>query len=323
MRTARVTRLMEIGLPHAALRCAPHDAQESFTSGWQHGSRPIIGVTCHASVGVAHGEEPTIPRPPQQIFAGDLSGSGFDPRLGAAVHAADAAACRRCLLARASGARRSPGAGAGRAQRRARGMELALGNRCGRRSADEFPQPAGSLSGAGARAGARVLLHLRPAGLPPRLARGSVGCGFQQERRLAHRLRDGVAVLERSERLCPSPQAAAATPVRRNRAAPLENRRDRPQSAAVPGLARAAGSAMAGTAGLLGRAEPAGDQSRGSRRQMRGREHSTVERKMPCRPARARSNFRESDPEIGACADRAGWRKIPSAAHARPERRRR
>src|SRR5262249_56381062 len=77
------------------------------------------------------------------------------------------------------------------------------------RSAEEFRLPAGALSRARVRARRGLLLRLRPAGVPARLARRSVGSGHEPQRNLARGLRDRLAALERAERLGTPPPARA------------------------------------------------------------------------------------------------------------------
>ena len=97
------------------------------------------------------------------------------------------------------------------------------------------------------------------------------GCGSQQESRLARRLRDRLGTVERAERFRAHPQAIAGAPLRRKRQAAAQDRGGRPPGAALPGVGRAPRHRLAAAAGLLGRAQSAGDQSRRPRRQMRQR----------------------------------------------------
>ena len=96
-----------------------------------------------------------------------------------------------------------------------------------------------------------------------------VGRRAKPPRGMAHRLRGGVAALERAERPRPDAAAFASTAMRADRRTALEDRRNRPPGAAVPRLARIPRHAVAGAAVVLGRAQPSGDQPRCARRQMR------------------------------------------------------
>ncbi len=192
-------------------------------------------------------------------------------RLCSSIRAADAAACDQFLLARASASRRPSGAGAGAKKRRARRLDLAAYRQSQKRIADDIPYAARALSRTRLFARRRFLLRVRAAGLPLRLACRSVAWRTKQECQLALRLRGRLAILERAERggAAASPPAGAA--LRGERRAAVENRRNRPPRAAVPGVGRAARDAVAQAPRLLGPAQPAGDQSRRPRRQMRCR----------------------------------------------------
>src|SRR5262249_51732127 len=146
---------------------------------------------------------------PDQGAARDFPGVGAHPCARAAVHPADAPACRRRLLARAPGPPRAPGARAGGEKRRAGGLDLAAREGRAARSAEELPLPAGALSRARVRARPGLLLRLRPAGVPARLARRSVGRGHEPQRDPARSLRDRLAVLERPQRPGTAAQAPA------------------------------------------------------------------------------------------------------------------
>src|SRR6202051_3766120 len=217
------------------------------------------------------GTQSPIGRAPQQSIAADLSAARTAARPQPSVRAAAAAAGDRFLLARPSAPRRSPGAGAGRQERGARQLDLAPRREAQERFAGYVPDPAGALSRNPIFPRARFLLRLRSTGFPFRLACRSVGQRPEQERHLALRLRDRLAVLERSERRSAAAAPPAGAALRRRWRALMEIRRDRPPRAAVPGVERASRHAVAGAARFLGLAEPAGDQSRRSRGQMRQR----------------------------------------------------
>src|ERR1700734_800565 len=139
------------------------------------------------------------------------------------------------------------------------------------RFAGDVPDTTGALSRSQICAGAGFLLRLRSAGFPFRLACRSVGERPEQKCHLALRLRDRLAILERTERRSAAfaPPAGAALCAKRR--ALMEIRRDRPQNAVVPGMERASRNAVAGAARFLGLAEPASDQSRCSRGEVRKR----------------------------------------------------
>jgi hypothetical protein len=101
----------------------------------------------------------------------------------------------------------------------------------------ELPGSAGALSGAPLFARSRLLLHLRPAGLPVRLACGPVGLWREPECRLASRLRGRLELVDGAKRSCARPQAPAATALRGNRREAMEDRRGRPPRPAIPGVA--------------------------------------------------------------------------------------
>src|SRR5580704_7479420 len=139
------------------------------------------------------------------------------------------------------------------------------------RLAGDVPDTTGALSRSQICARSRLLLRLWSAGFPFRLACRSVGRRTEQERHLALRLRDRLAILERTERRSAAAAPPAGAALRRRRRALMEIRRDRPQDAVIPGVERASRYAVAGVARFLGLAEPAGDQPRRSRGQMRQR----------------------------------------------------
>src|SRR5262245_20153284 len=220
-----------------------HPRNEAFTSGWHH--------FWHENVGDAGAAQPAGAGAPDLRAAGDFSSRGAQPRIGAALDTADATARDRQLLARSSDPRRPPGARARRLERSAGRLALA----------DWRQGPAGELSH-GARALPRaplctrsgLLLHLRPTGVSLRLAPRPVGRRPQSPGAMAHRLRDGMAIVERPKRPRPLAAPPAGAALRAKRRAVMEVRRNRPSRAAVPGLGRAARAAVAGVAGLLGRA---------------------------------------------------------------------
>ena len=188
---------------------------------------------------MAGGAEPAGAGAPAAQPARALSGARADARAGALVHAADAAAgdrfywrahpVRADRLARVLAAR--SGAPAGWTWR--------LGDGRGR-AAGELSQSAGAVPRGRLHPRSGLLLRVRAAGLPLRLARRPVGARTQRQCRLAHRLRGGVAIMECAERFRPGDQAAAVAALRQHRQAAVEDRRGRPSHAAVPGLARAA-----------------------------------------------------------------------------------
>src|SRR5262249_4217916 len=139
------------------------------------------------------------------------------------------------------------------------------------RSANHISAAARAISRAEICARSGILLRLRAAGLSTRLARRSLGRRTQSQRCVARRLRDRLGLLERAERLRAPAQEAASAPLRRDRTAAAQDRRDRSPDAAVPRLAGAPRSRLAGAARFLGPTEPAGDQSRGAPREVRRR----------------------------------------------------
>ena len=161
----------------------------------------------------------------------------------------------RALAARSDAPRAGPGAWAAIA---------AMGCRRASKSARALPR--GSFL---PRSG--LLLRMRAAGLPFRLAHRPLAARTQQQRRMAYGLRRGVASVECPERLCPAAQTAAVASLRHHRNAALENRRSRSSGTAVPGLARAPARFLAVAARVLGISQSAGDQSRRSCGQMRRR----------------------------------------------------
>src|SRR5947209_8427550 len=141
-----------------------------------------LAVTIRAQRGSTHEDvrdarvaEPACACTPHQSAAGGFSRAGAGSCLCAALDPADAAACDRQLLARASAARRSPCARACGAQRRTAGLDLADQIRSRRRSAGKLPHAARALSRKGIFARPGLVLRLRPAGVPAWLARRLVG----------------------------------------------------------------------------------------------------------------------------------------------------
>src|SRR5580698_1148200 len=150
--------------------------------------------------GPESGKKSPIGRASSARLAADFPGERIAARARPLVRAADAATGDRFLLARASAARRSAGAGARGEERRARHLDLASRRQAQERPAGDVPDAAGPVSRNQIWARSRILLRLRSAGVPFRLARRSVGRRPEQERHLALRLRDRLAVLERAER---------------------------------------------------------------------------------------------------------------------------
>jgi hypothetical protein len=163
------------------------------------------------------------------------------------------------------------GAGAGAPQRSACRLDMAHFGQSPQRIAGDVPLASGALSRARFFSRPRFLLRMRAEGLSLRLACRSVGCGPEQERQLALRLRDRMAILECAERGSASSSPPAGAPVCRERRAVVEECRDRSPRAAVSGMERMPRHAVAGAPRLLGAAQPAGDQPRGACRQMRHR----------------------------------------------------
>src|SRR5580704_2468689 len=100
------------------------------------------------NVDVARAENGTkspIGRAPHQGLAADFSADRVAARARPSVRAADAAAGDRLLLARASAARRTPGAGAGRQERCARRLDMAPRRQAQKRLAGDVPDAARSL----------------------------------------------------------------------------------------------------------------------------------------------------------------------------------
>src|SRR5580693_3996709 len=92
------------------------------------------------------GTEPPIGRAPHQSLTADFSAARVAARARPSVRAADAAAGDRLLLACASVARRTPGAGAGGQKRRARPLDVAPRRQAQERLAGDVPDTAGALS---------------------------------------------------------------------------------------------------------------------------------------------------------------------------------
>src|SRR5207237_2656248 len=96
-----------------------------------------------------------------------------------------------------------------------------------------LPPTAGALSRGALRQGPRLLLRVRAAGVPLRLASRPLGRRTEPAGGMAHRLRGGVAVVERAERPRRDTAAPAGATLRADRRAALEDRRDRSPGAAV------------------------------------------------------------------------------------------
>src|SRR5580698_3786789 len=116
--------------------------------------------------GPESGKKSPIGRASSARLAADFPGERIAARARPLVRAADAATGDRFLLARASAARRSAGAGARGKERRARRMDLAPGRQSQERIAGDIPHSARALSRSQIRAGSRLLLRLRSAGFP-------------------------------------------------------------------------------------------------------------------------------------------------------------
>src|SRR5262249_35361049 len=153
-----------------------------------------------------------------------------DLRPQAGLHPADAPPRRRWLLARAPAARRPACPRARGEERHACRLDLATGRGPRQRPAEELPATASTLSGAPPRTRARLLLRLRPAGLPARLARRPLGRRPEPQSELALGLCSRLEFLERAERpgAAIAPAAGAALPGERQ--APAQNRRSRPSA---------------------------------------------------------------------------------------------
>ena len=154
---------------------------------------------------------------------------------------------------------------------RAGWLDLAPRWRPQERTASHVPDTAGALSRTQLCTRRRILLRVRAAGLSFRLARRSLERRTEQERDLALRLRDRLAVLECAKRRGASIAAAAGATLRRIRRTAVEDRRGRPPRAAVSGVGPTPRDALAGAPRLLGPAKPAAYQSRRSRCQKRER----------------------------------------------------
>src|SRR5947208_1510875 len=98
-----------------------------------------------------------------------------------------------------------------------------LARRLGRGPARQLTPAAGALSRAAFRQGPRLLLRVRTAGVPLRLASRPLGRRTEPKGGVAHRLRGGVAALECAERPRRSAAASASATLRADRRAPLEN----------------------------------------------------------------------------------------------------
>src|ERR1041385_4236326 len=150
-------------------------------------------------------------------------------------------------------------------------MDVAAEGRAKKRFARELPRTTCPLSRKGLLARPRILLRVRAAGVPARLARGSVGSRAEPECDLAYGLRGLVALVECAERLRQALAAPATAALRRNRCAAVEDLGGRSSCAAIPRLARASRDGLAVATVVLGLAEPAGDQSRRPHGEMRRR----------------------------------------------------
>jgi len=122
------------------------------------------------------GKKSQIARTPHSGLAQHLPVDCSPSRARPPIRAADAAAGNRFLLGRPSAARRSVGAGACRAQRSTRRLDLAAWAEPQGRIAHEFPNAAGALPGTRLRERSGILLRVRTTGLSVRLACGSLGC---------------------------------------------------------------------------------------------------------------------------------------------------
>src|SRR3954452_6476475 len=203
------------------------------------------------------------PRAPPQGGAGGIPEAGAAPRAGGALDSRAAVAGGRALLAGPPVARRPPRPGARPPQRRAAGLGLERGR--------ELQDAAGAVSRCALRQGAGLLLHLRTAGVPVRLAPRPCRRRPREPRPMARALRRGLEVLERAERSGPPLEAPAGTSLRDDRTAAPARRRGRSPHPALPGFAPAPRSALARPPRLLGHAEPAGHQPPRPCREMRRR----------------------------------------------------
>ena len=100
---------------------------------------------------------------------------------------------------RASAARRAACPYAGFPKRRTIRMDVAARQEPQERASGDVPHAARALSRAGLCTRSGLLLRLRAAGLPLRLALRSLGRGAQQKRGVAFGLRHRLAVLERAK----------------------------------------------------------------------------------------------------------------------------
>ncbi len=220
----------------------------------------------HDDIELAHPPKRAGPGAAGARPAAGLPDARPPPRPGPPPDPADAATRRRELLAQPHPPRRPAGPRPGGPLGDPGGLDLAARRGGARR---KLPDAAGPLPRSGLRPGAGDLLHLWPAGLPVRLAPGSLGAGrAQRQGRLARRLCRSLEVLDRAARPGPGAEAPPAASLRHLRQAPAADGRGRPCPAALPGLAGASRGALAGPARLLGRAEPPGGQPRRPCRQV-------------------------------------------------------
>ena len=241
--------------------------------------------------------------------------AGAHPCARPPLHPADAAAGGRLLLARPSGARRPARPRAGGEDRRARRLDLAARLRPRQGSAGHVPRSRRALSREEAPPRPGLLLRVRPAGVCVRLASRPVGARAEPQGAVAHRLRDGVAPVERAERFRKSPAPRPAAPLRADRRPAVAHRRGRSPRPAVPGVARASRHAVAEAARLLGPAQPADDQPRRPRGEMRRRGELAHESARP----RSRTTLWTSEGRAPSALSRRGsGRRRSRPAAARP-----
>src|SRR5262245_6044 len=147
------------------LRFRPHDAR----------SRKAARVHHVEMAGRNRRNQPALAGASDQGAAGRFPCTGAHARAGTPLHAADAAARRRFILARASGSGGTTGAGTRPRNRSAPRLDVARGQ-SQERPADDVPDTARTLSGTGVCTRTWLLLRVRTAGLPVRLARRPVEC---------------------------------------------------------------------------------------------------------------------------------------------------
>src|SRR5262249_10899375 len=176
----------------------------------------------------------------------------------------------------------------------------------------DVPLSAHALSRARVFARAGVLLSVRAASVPFRLARRPVGSRRQPECRLACGLRGGLGFLDRAERLRARAETAAESALRRDRRTAVAQRGSRPPRAAVPRVARASRPRLAAAAGLLGPANPARHHPRRPRDEVRRGSRRTRRAAGTGRDARVAPNCHAARPHGLAVRARSGAR--PHAA---------